>query len=232
MDPVTLALLAGVVVLILASALLSAAETATFSLGRLPAPHPPGGRLRRRGRAGGGAGPAGGLPDVAPLVPAQRPGPRWLTWLAGALAGAPGCWRHPGGGSASPWPWDGGPSVLVVAEILPRGVAARYPVRRGTGLGAPPAGDGALEPSCSPARPAAGGAGVGAERRRGAHGRGAGPPGLTELGREEGVVGTDERLLVERAFRLDELTAWDVMTPRVAVFAWQDALPWRTSWGS
>lgn len=29
---------------------------------------------------------------------------------------------------------------------------------------------------------------------------------------------------MERAFRLDELTAWDVMTPRVAIFAWQDSL--------
>jgi len=37
-------------------------------------------------------------------------------------------------------------------------------------------------------------------------------------------VGMEEHELVERAFRLDELTAWDVMTPRVAIFAWQDSL--------
>jgi CBS domain containing-hemolysin-like protein len=37
-------------------------------------------------------------------------------------------------------------------------------------------------------------------------------------------VGTEEHELVERAFRLDELTAWDVMTPRVAIFAWEDSL--------
>lgn len=47
---------------------------------------------------------------------------------------------------------------------------------------------------------------------------------ITELGQEEGLVGEEEHLLVERAFRLDELTAWDVMTPRVDIFAWKDAL--------
>ena len=47
---------------------------------------------------------------------------------------------------------------------------------------------------------------------------------LTELGQEEGLVGEDEHLLVERVFRLDELTAWDVMTPRVDIFAWRDFL--------
>ena len=47
---------------------------------------------------------------------------------------------------------------------------------------------------------------------------------LTELGQEEGLVGEDEHLLVERAFRLDELTAWDVMTPRVDIFAWNSSL--------
>ena len=47
---------------------------------------------------------------------------------------------------------------------------------------------------------------------------------LTQLGQEEGLVGEEEYLLVERAFRLDELTAWDVMTPRVDIFAWKDSL--------
>jgi magnesium and cobalt exporter, CNNM family len=46
---------------------------------------------------------------------------------------------------------------------------------------------------------------------------------LQELGEEEGVIEDHESLLVERAFRLDELTAWDVMTPRVDIFAWKDA---------
>ncbi|MGD8321800.1 MAG: hemolysin family protein [Gemmatimonadota bacterium] len=47
---------------------------------------------------------------------------------------------------------------------------------------------------------------------------------IQELGQEEGVLEEHENLLVERAFRLDEYTAWDVMTPRVDVFAWPDCL--------
>lgn len=48
---------------------------------------------------------------------------------------------------------------------------------------------------------------------------------LAELGRSQGVVDVDEHALVERAFRLDELTAWDVMTPRVDIFAWRAEQP-------
>jgi putative hemolysin len=47
---------------------------------------------------------------------------------------------------------------------------------------------------------------------------------LTDLGREEGVVDQEEHALVERAFRLDELTAFDIMTPRVDIFAWNDGM--------
>jgi CBS domain containing-hemolysin-like protein len=47
---------------------------------------------------------------------------------------------------------------------------------------------------------------------------------LTDLGRKEGVVEEEEHDLVERAFRMDELTAWDIMTPRVEIFAWPDSL--------
>ncbi len=47
---------------------------------------------------------------------------------------------------------------------------------------------------------------------------------IAELGKREGVVGEDEHLLVERAFRLDEMTAWEVMTPRVDIFSWKDSL--------
>jgi len=43
---------------------------------------------------------------------------------------------------------------------------------------------------------------------------------LTELGQREGVVEPEEHALVARAFRMDELAAWDVMTPRVDIFAW------------
>jgi putative hemolysin len=45
---------------------------------------------------------------------------------------------------------------------------------------------------------------------------------IQEIGEEEGVLEASENLLVERAFRLDELTAWDVMVPRVDIFAWRE----------
>jgi CBS domain containing-hemolysin-like protein len=45
---------------------------------------------------------------------------------------------------------------------------------------------------------------------------------IQEIGQEEGVIGAAESRLVERAFRLDELTAHDVMVPRVDIFAWSD----------
>lgn len=47
---------------------------------------------------------------------------------------------------------------------------------------------------------------------------------LTALGRTEGLIEEQEGQLVERAFRLDEMRAWDVMTPRVDIFAWRDSL--------
>jgi putative hemolysin len=45
---------------------------------------------------------------------------------------------------------------------------------------------------------------------------------MRKIGEEEGVLEESESRLVERAFRLDELTAWDVMVPRVDIFAWRD----------
>ena len=45
---------------------------------------------------------------------------------------------------------------------------------------------------------------------------------LQEIGEEEGVLEESENRLVERAFRLDELTAWDVMVPRVDIFSWKE----------
>jgi len=47
---------------------------------------------------------------------------------------------------------------------------------------------------------------------------------LTDLGHTEGVIEEQERQLVERAFHLDETKAWDIMTPRVDIFAWPDSL--------
>jgi len=113
--------------------------------------------------------------------------------------------------------------VLLVTDILPRVVAARYPVRIAL-LASPllvsvlhtfhfvtrplskledlftPTGSGEATPEARELRE------------------------IQELGEEEGVIEEQESLLVERAFRLDELTVWDVMTPRVDVFAWKDSL--------
>jgi CBS domain containing-hemolysin-like protein len=47
---------------------------------------------------------------------------------------------------------------------------------------------------------------------------------IQELGKREGVLEETESQLVERAFRLDELTAFDIMTPRVEIHALKDAL--------
>ncbi len=47
---------------------------------------------------------------------------------------------------------------------------------------------------------------------------------LADLGHTEGVIEEHERQLVERAFQLDETKAWDIMTPRVDMFAWPDSL--------
>jgi putative hemolysin len=43
---------------------------------------------------------------------------------------------------------------------------------------------------------------------------------MTAIGHREGAIDEHERRIIERAFRLDETRAWDIMTPRVDVFAW------------
>ncbi len=114
--------------------------------------------------------------------------------------------------------------VLVAGELLPRAIARTRPVRLAL-VGAP-----ALlrlerlsRPLLYPARRFArywtrrvGDEGRSVEEREVSE--------LAELGREEGVVMPEEHELAERAFRLDETTAGDVMTPRVSIFAWSDSL--------
>lgn len=49
---------------------------------------------------------------------------------------------------------------------------------------------------------------------------------MRELGvlhSSDGVIEEHERQLIEGAFRLDEITAWDIMTPRVDIVAWKDS---------
>lgn len=113
--------------------------------------------------------------------------------------------------------------VILVAELIPRMVAARRPVRVALGL-APlllvveRIGSRILHPferleDLLEQRNSEDGSSHDERVVR----------EISEIGREEGFVGEDEHLLVERAFKLDELTAWDAMVPRVDIFAWQDS---------
>jgi putative hemolysin len=43
---------------------------------------------------------------------------------------------------------------------------------------------------------------------------------MTAIGHLEGSIEEHERRLIERAFFLDETRVWDIMTPRVDIFAW------------
>jgi len=47
---------------------------------------------------------------------------------------------------------------------------------------------------------------------------------MARLGHLAGVIKEHERRMVERGFALDRRRAWEVMTPRVEVFAWPDRL--------
>ena len=112
-------------------------------------------------------------------------------------------------------------AVLILAQGIPRLLASRHPIR--FALAAAPAllmGVKGLVAVTKPIRKLAARANAvdpASQEERDVR-------ELTQLGQEEGLVGEDEHLLVERAFRLDELTAWDVMTPRVDIFAWKDSL--------
>jgi CBS domain containing-hemolysin-like protein len=129
-------------------------------------------------------------------------------------------------GTAGGW-WGllaGSLAVLILGQGIPRLLALRHPIR--FALAAAPAvltvvkG---LAVATGPIRKLV----VGVTRTNGAEASSQEERDvreLTQLGQEEGLVGEDEHLLVERAFRLDELTAWDVMTPRVDIFAWKDSL--------
>ena len=118
----------------------------------------------------------------------------------------------------------GGIVVLIVGQSLPRFLATARPLR--LALGAAPLlvlVEGAVE---TVTRPFARISGL-LVRRNGDEGSTEDERAvreISELGQEEGLIGVEEHLLVERAFRLDELTAWDVMTPRVDIFAWKDTL--------
>lgn len=117
--------------------------------------------------------------------------------------------------------------VVLVGELLPRALAAQHPIR--VALASAPIltwAERLVRPLLAPLVRLEG---FIAHRVRGPEAATATPEErevreMTTLGKEEGVVEEEEHLLVERAFRLDELTAWEIMTPRVDVFAWNDAL--------
>ncbi len=113
--------------------------------------------------------------------------------------------------------------LIILAEIVPRAVAFRYPIRMA--LAAAPAlarierwVGAVLSPFIRMEALLSGlhGEEDDFEERE--------MRDMTDIGRREGIVDNAEHNLVERAFRLDERTAVDAMTPRVDVFALPEAL--------
>lgn len=196
---------------VLASALLSAADTAVFSVGA----------ARLRTLVEEGFDGADTLARARGRTPALRSAVRLIimilnlvaTGLAVALGaqlgGIPGSLGALGLAIVA---------IVLFGEVLPRGLAARRPIR--IGLAAAPVlllldrwVGSALGPLVRLEALVSGARNGDAEEREVRE--------LTDLGREEGVIDHEEHALVERAFRLDELSAFDIMTPRVDVFAWK-----------
>ena len=202
---------------ILVSALCSASETATFAVGTS--------RLRTMEEEGFQG--ANALAKLRIRAKQTHGALLFLNTLFNAVAvGAVVLLGHALGGLAGGG-WGllvGSLAVLIFGQGLPRLLASRHPIR--FALGAAPAVlavEKWLAGLTKPLRRLA----AGVIRTEGADGSSQEERDvreLTQLGQEEGLVGEEEHLLVERAFRLDELTAWDVMTPRVDIFAWRDSL--------
>lgn len=212
MTPLTAGVVAAV--LALASALLSAAETAVFSVSRS--------RLRTlvdEGFAGATelAAIRGRPTSVQTAVHLLI---TILNLVAVGLAVAMGALLADATGALVAL--AAAVAVLVVlAEIAPRALAFRYPIRMAltsapmlmrleTGMGALLSPFIRLEALLSGLNGDDDDDELGEREVR----------DMTAIGRREGIVDSEEHALVERAFRLDERTAWDVMTPRVDVFAW------------
>ena len=113
------------------------------------------------------------------------------------------------------------PVILLAGQVLPRATAERRPLR--LALSSAPT-LGVVEARVGAAARLLGRLLNGNDDEDGSSHEERVVRDIAELGKREGVVGEDEYLLVERAFRLDELTAWEVMTPRVDIFAWDDSL--------
>lgn len=212
-----IALGSAVVLILLLSATLSALEAAAFSVSEsnLRA-------MRDEGYAG-----AGKLSELRAAGPGAQSALLFLHMLlnvaaAGILVAlATQRWGLGGAAVALPVATVG---AVLLAEILPRMLAARKPVRLALGgAGALVRLVGLLRPLLAPIT----GLEQILERTDSSNGHSREERELREVaqvGREEGVVEEEENRLIERAFRLDDLTAWDVMRPRVEIFAWQDSL--------
>lgn len=205
------------VLLLVVSALLSSVETAAFSIRAA--------RIRTLTEEGfrGAERLAAVRSDQEPIRSTLFILNTLLNVVAGGMLTAAAAfeWGWIGAGIALP---AAAGLVLILGELVPRAVAARRPIR--LALAAAPL----LEVVSKVARPVL----YPFVRLEGLVGRPETTAGttpaerelmeLTDLGQEEGVVELEEQALVERAFRLDELTAFDVMTPRVDIFAWPDSL--------
>ena len=143
--------------------------------------------------------------------------------LAAAAAGV--------GAAAAAWGprgmWIGGPVAIIVVllagELGPRAVAARRPVR--LALAAAPFLRSSSRLFSRVFFPLLA---LGRLFSRGSGTHDSSPDEMQarealEIGAGAGIVDTDERRLIERAFKLDELNAWDAMTPRVDIVAWQQS---------
>ena len=202
-----------VVVLLLLSALLTACDEAAA---QISASHLR--TLQDEGFEGAGA-----LAKVREQRAAVRTSVRLLSMLFDLSAvgtitlAAAGLW---GVGSAWVAMLSGVALVVVVGDLIPQAVAARKPVR--LALSSSPL----LLRVARAMRPATGPL-LRLEDRIGGNGEAISSEQrdlreIQEIGQEEGVLEESENRLVERAFRLDELTAWDVMVPRVDIFAWKE----------
>lgn len=122
--------------------------------------------------------------------------------------------------------WTGGPAVVLLVflagDLAPRAIASRSPVRWAL-VAAPFLHTGSrifgrlLFPLLAVGRllsRSSGGGDASPEERQVRE--------ALEIGAGEGIVEADEHRLVERAFKLDELNAWDAMTPRVDIVALRD----------
>lgn len=213
----TLVLASIAIALILTSALLSAAETATFALAASKLRTLESERFR-------GAEKLNALRDdplatrgalIVTSVTLDGAAVGLLT-LSGALE--TGLWGPIGGMLSSL------AITVLIAEVLPRTFARDRPVRVALGMsGSLSRIVGVVNTALSPLGR------LGSHLDRLGDEEGSTPEErvvreMTEIGQEEGIVDEKENLLVERAFQLDELTAWDVMTPRVDVFSWRDSL--------